>query len=153
MTVIAWDGRTLAVDSATTSGQVKQVCTKWRQTRKRGQVVVMAAYGALTQGLRLMDWYVAGADPAAYPAAADQEEWAGLIVLTKRTGKKAGLTVVEYEAGERTPGAPIQGKQAWGSGREVALGAMHVGARAQQAAEAACDLIASCGGPVHTWTL
>jgi hypothetical protein len=153
MTVIAWDGRTLAVDSATTSGQVKQVCTKWRQTRKRGQVVVMAAYGALTQGLRLMDWYVAGADPEKYPASADQEEWAGLVVLVKRTGRKPSLTLVEYEAGERTAGGAIQGKQAWGSGREVALGAMHVGARAQQAAEAACDLIASCGGPVHAFTL
>lgn len=40
---------------------------------------------------------------------------------------------------------------AWGTGMEVALGALYMGATAEQAAQAACKYITTCGGPVHVF--
>ena len=40
-----------------------------------------------------------------------------------------------------------------GSGREVAMGAMAMGASAEQAAKIASDLIVDCGGEIHVLRL
>lgn len=47
----------------------------------------------------------------------------------------------------------IRGKEAWGSGRDFALGALSMGATAKEAAQIACKHSTTCGGKIHTFTI
>lgn len=132
MTVIAWDGKTLAADRQCTSGAVLSEHTKLSQVSDGS---VLAFWGPIRQWVALIRWYEAGAKPEEWPKDADDN---GLIVVTVEG------SVTEYE-GCGWPIACEQNKAAWGGGREFALGAMAAGASALQAVQIANQHHAMCG--------
>lgn len=133
MTVIAWDGKTIAADRQVTTNDMRSSTTKLRRLPS-GEVI--ASTGDVCLGRTLMDWYEGGADPAAYPKF-QNEEWARLIVV--------GANGLRYF--ERYPAAVLCEDQyiAFGSGRDFAMGAMAMGADARRAVEVASQFSTGCG--------
>ena len=139
MSVIAWDGKSLAADRQGTAGELRMVAPKlWRMTRHDGEIVIIGTTGDLSESIVVRDWYVSGADPARWPEFQRTDRWARLVVLS------ASAWLVTFE---REPVAiPVLDPfAAWGSGRDFALGAMAHGASARQAVEIACRLSVFCG--------
>lgn len=133
MTVVVWDGTTLAADRQFTNHDCAFEGTKIAYTLE-GEVIAFT--GPHVEGLVMMDWYVKGADPANFPDSQKSEHWARLIVAAKH-----GVKVYE----NLPYPMPHHGVGAWGSGRDYALGALHVGADAKLAAESACRWSTGCG--------
>ena len=135
MSVIAWDGKTLASDKKSIRGDVLQKVTKIVQLPDG---TVLAWCGQHEQGLRLRQWYADGAIAENRPVFADKDEWTRMIVA-KPDGS---VCMYEQEPVAQYVEEPFQ---AWGSGAEYALGAMAMGANARQAVEIAGRFSATCG--------
>ena len=141
ITVIAWDGHTLAADKMACCGDTAVTCTKLRRVEDK----VFAWCGGRGEGQGLIAWYLDGADKDKFPAFQKTDDWA-LLVIAAPGG------VVFYE---RTP-EPIACEDpygAWGSGREVALGALAMGADARRAVEVASLHTHTCGLGVDAFEL
>jgi len=135
MTVIVWDGKTLAADKMAMNLGWGFSVTK---IRKLEDGTLLAFVGEDGPGLALVNWYQNGADLTQYPKSQDDENrWARLIVVKDRN-------IITYD---QSPVAiPYEGPTgAWGSGRDFALGALAMGADARQAVEIASRLCVSCG--------
>jgi len=141
MTVIAFDGETLAADKHMTDGDRSCTITKiW----KSGDVVI-AMCGDISYGLALKEWYLSGADPDEFPEPYDRDTLSNLIVWD-------GKQLCAYE---RTP-YPIYYEDsfcAWGSGAMVAIGAMAYGAAAVDAVAIANSHVPNCGMGINSFTL
>ena len=133
MSVIVWDGKTLAADRAVMLGELKlETCKLWKTDEG-----AIAICGDVPLGESLKEWYKSGKDKEKWPESQRSEKnWATLIVAT-RDG------VVYYE-GEPYP-ITVRDIHAWGSGKEVALGAMAARATAIEAVEIACMYSPCCG--------
>lgn len=135
MSIVAWDGKTVAADKQGTSGDMRVAVAKIHRLTT-GEV--LAWVGLYEQGLFLIDWWKRGVRLEDWPDFQKQEkDWTILIVINK-------LGVWEYErlpVGQRVE-APFM---AWGSGREFAMGAMAMGADAKRAVEIACQFNIRCG--------
>jgi len=134
MSVVVWDGKTLAADRQATLNNTK--C----QTRKITRLPsgdLLAWVGNSESGLALLKWYLSGADPETWPEVQKGDDWSRLIVVHK--GK-----VWEYE---QTPvKIPLHQKfGAWGSGSDLAIGALAMGADAVQAVKIASKFNIYCG--------
>lgn len=142
MTVIAWDGRTLAADKQCTYGNGRRKVTKIRRV---GDTLVGIA-GTASIGEAVIDWLESGADPEKYPKLqADKDDGANVLVI--RHGR-----VEEYS---RT-NVPIVYEDpfiAIGCGRDFAIAAMHCGKTAREAVEIACIYDTGCGCGIDTLTL
>jgi hypothetical protein len=137
MSVIAWDGQTLAADKRALFGSTIRTTTK---IFRFGDALLAYAGDACT-GEELMSWWRRGADPAQFPTS-QRESHTSLLVL--RQGSPA---IANYE---RTP-YPVcfeDNHFAIGSGREYALAAMHLGCDARRAVEVACALDSGCGNGI-----
>lgn len=132
MTVLAWDGTTLAADKRAVSFGL--ILTTTKVFRHGGAIFGITGDGALA--LEMRAWYVAGADPEKFPPAA-REDKATLIVADARG-------VHEYVTGPY-PRLVEDKFGAWGSGRDFALAAMAMGRNARDAVELACRFSADCG--------
>ncbi|HFD86878.1 MAG TPA: hypothetical protein ENJ35_04285 [Gammaproteobacteria bacterium] len=140
MSIIAWDGITLAVDRAATINSTIQETSKSRQLENGA---VLAWCRVLESGMVLANWYENGANPDDWPECQSGKEWGNLIVVN-------GLGCFEYE--KLYIAQPIIAKHfAWGTGAELALGAMAAGANAETAARIACKHDANCGMGVDTY--
>lgn len=140
MSVIAWDGKTLAADRAVSCGSTMY------ETRKiiaLADGVVLAWFRTTEAGIALARWYEAGRDPEKWPAAQGSDDWAGLIVF--RDGCLYGY---ERLCIEQKVIAPYV---AFGSGADVALGAMFAGAPAEMAVRAAIKHNEGCGFGVDAY--
>lgn len=137
MTTIAWDGRLLAADGLRCAGH-EPVEWSAKKIRVVGSMVY-AITGAWAMFDAVIDWYVAGADPANAPKVSDDDTWT-LVVLTP-----AGITTF---CSKRPYPEMWPAPQAWGSGSEYALGAMHAGRNAYQAVEIASRLNLHTGGTI-----
>jgi len=147
MTVIAWDGKTLAADKQATEGGIRQVTTKILLVDKgKFKGHLLAGAGASSQANMLMAWFAQGADPNCFPKYQDTDDLsAQLLVITP------DKMILRYDFNP----IPIQFHDtmyALGSGREVALGAMAMGASAVRAVEIASDLCHGCGMGVDSIT-
>lgn len=140
MTVIVWDGVTLAADKQCQSGEMVYETTKIAHT-PNGEV--MAYAGPVAEGLAMMDWYAKGADPDLFPESQKGQDWAVLVVAAKHGVKHFENVPVPV---------PSHGKRAWGSGKDFAMGALQMGATAEQAVQAANAVCVSCGFGVDTLT-
>lgn len=145
MSVIAWDGFTkvLAVDRQSTCSELRAITSKSRRLRT-GEV--LAWIGDAEQGLVLAAWYEKGANPALWPEfQKDEKNWTRLVVASAQ-----GLKFYE-----RLPVAQSDENryQAFGSGRDFALGAMAMGADPATAVEIACRFNIYCGGGVEIYQL
>lgn len=134
MTVIAFDGRYVAADRmAENNGTAMTV----RKLRVHGPQV-LAFNGTADHGSMLMQWFVEGRDPKTFPTVPDPKYAAYLDVFER------GKPVMHFEL---FPVAmffedPIY---AAGSGRDLALGAMAMGAPAKEAVEIASRFDVNCG--------
>ncbi|AVQ81666.1 hypothetical protein [Variovorax sp. PMC12] len=142
MTVIAWDGKTLAADKrAVHAGYTGGTVTKIH----RWPGGLCAFSGDLDVGVQLVEWLRAGAVPADFPKL--QTENAANFLVIHVDG-----SVCQYE---RTP-VPLvfeEGRRAMGSGRDFALAAMHLGHDARAAVEVACALDSGCGNGIDVLML
>lgn len=141
MTVIAWDGKTLAADRQSTSNNMR------RETRKIYRVDdgLIAITGSGCHGAALLDWFRGGRDPSLWPK--ESSEVANIIHITKQ-----GVFVF---AGDLPAfGEPVLDSFiAFGSGRDYAMVAMHLGKTAFEAVEIASLFDVSCGLGVDTLEL
>lgn len=134
MTVIAWDGKTLAADKRADVGGTALTTTKIKKLES-GEIVAFT--GSVSTGRILLDWYENGAEPEEWPESQNGDDWARLIVASK-----GGVCFYE--------GHPVavhcEDKfAAFGSGRDVALGALAMGADAIKAVEIASMFQSDCG--------
>jgi hypothetical protein len=143
MTVIAWDGHTLAADKQMGTAYPRLV-TKIRRLATRELVGVT---GRFDQGLELIAWYEAGADPATFPAFQANESDNSELIIVRPSG-------IVYSLSNRPIAMPLENSQhAVGSGRDFAAAAMYLGCDARRAVEVACALAADCGGGVDSLVL
>jgi len=134
MTVIAWDGETLAADRQSLRGDTIMTTRKLWPLKNGG---VMAVCGQLAHGMALKKWVENGMHKKEFPKKKD-DNWASLIVALQ------GEPVVYFE---NTPD-PIEICDlfaAWGVGREAALGAMAMKSDAIEAVEIASRFVVGCG--------
>jgi len=138
MSVIAWDGKTLAADKRALSYGYPSTVTKIFRT----DLGLIGIEGDFAAGLEVVEWIKGGADPKAIP-----ELWTV-------EGRKASATritpegrILRYEQGPY----PFEIQDtlfAAGSGRELALAAMHFGKTAGEAVEFAARFDVNCGNGV-----
>ena len=144
MTVIAWDGKTLAADKRAVQGSLIRTTTKIFRSQR---VKALLAYaGEAAGGNEMVFWFESGAVARDFPEKQrDPDKWAGLLVVY-RDG-----TLHRYE---HTPHPVVfeDATHALGSGRELALMAMHLGKTAKEAVELACLFDSGCGNGVDTLT-
>lgn len=134
MSIVVWDGKTLAADKQATIDDRKVKCTKIMRL-PTGEL--LAWVGNHESGLTLAQWYAAGAKEEDWPKFQEKEAWTNLIVIHK--GK-----AWEYEQlpiRQRVETLPA----AWGSGTAYALGAMAMGADAVKAVRVASKFCTTCG--------
>lgn len=143
MSVVAWDGRTIAADKQMESGGKTATATKIRRI-STGEV--LAWTGSMEAGLTLARWYADGADVGKWPECQkDKDQWTRLIVASK-----SGVKFYEMLP------APIDVEDpfcAWGSGQDFATGAMAAGASARQAVLITSEFSTGCGRGVDVFQL
>lgn len=149
MTIIAYDGKSIAVDSLECNDPIKFTLNKYKLFSDGILHSLYLWYGEYSLGLRLVDWHRSGADISKWPSRQYTDEWTGLIVVNFNIDHRL-IDMVEYEQ-EPYPEHIYSPIIAWGSGKELAMGAMAAGANAKRAAEIACELCPTCGGPVISW--
>ena len=142
MTVIAWDGRYIASDSQSEYGGLLGSCAKlWRGTDYDPGAVV-GIVGAYRSSKLVADWFATGADRGAFPKLLEVDrDCAGVIVVDSE------LLVTTFE-GSPCPIEEQLSIYAWGSGGDMAVGAMEHGASAMEACAIACRRMSGCGGNI-----
>ncbi len=145
MTVIVWDGQTLATDRAASVGNAQWKTAKaWHHVDERGPCII-SGVGTLSAVLYMREWYKLGAIPKDFPEMQGEKHWAHLLVVTSE-----GL--MRYE---QAPYAIAHGRTqcAFGEGRDFALGAMAMGADAARAVMIAENFSPYCGHGVDTYVV
>ena len=147
MTVIAWDGQTLAADRRACLGSL------YRTTKKifyHPAGCLLGYSGDADHGEEIYDWFKAGRVLAEFPAnLREKDGWGRLLVVWHPQVDVGDQPIWTFE---RTP-HPLRFYQqpfAIGSGRDFALAAMHCGRTAAEAVEVACAFDSSCGDGVDT---
>lgn len=141
MTVIVWDGKTLAADRLAERGGTISYKTKvFRQGR-----CLMGGAGDAGHVAGLIEWAKQGADPAKYPPHPDDARYGCLLLI------RADGSAWVYD-GYAIP-FEVEAPYAIGSGRDAALAALHMGADAALAVTIAAKVETSVGGGVDTLTL
>jgi hypothetical protein len=139
MTVIAWDGRSLAADTLCTFGDYRGPMPA-KKIIRRGQF----AYGITGFSgwfEAWIKWHESGADPANIPASGVAPGDSGNFLVFD--GGKAFICSAKVPYLQEI-GAP----DAWGCGADFAIGAMHAGADAKEAVEITIACTPRCGGAV-----
>lgn len=144
MTVIAWDGRTLAADKRTSFGGLHATTTKVHRLPD-GRLFAGCGPTALIQEMR--HWVAFGADPATFPAAqrTSADSCSALVVMLDGS-------LIQYE----TTAYPLcfENRQwAIGSGRDFAVMAMHLGKTAREAVLLTAEFCHDCGNGVDALDL
>lgn len=145
MTIIAWDGKTLAADKRATYSGLARTVTKISRTHK-GELVAFS--GDFDMGVALVQWYVGDGYAERYPNNKDNNG----IMKTQMMVIRLDGTICIYER-EPVPMTFTDPQTAMGSGRDYAMAAMHLGCTAVQAVQVACDLDIFCGNGIDTLQL
>ena len=137
MTVIAWDGKTLAADKRCNAGGLATTVTKIHRVPQG----IVAFCGNVERALEVLQWLRVGADPAEWTCEMRASGWPNVLLITHRGD------VLEYGS---TP-YPVCYEDrftAAGTGRDYAMAAMHLGKTAREAVEVACLFDVSCGNGI-----
>ena len=147
MTIIVWDGKTLAADRQMTSGYVKAGALKITKCVNTGRLI--GASGNWNASVAMINWVLAGEDITKFPPSQnDKDDWARVLII------EPDKSIWEYERYPvRTRTFPLSTFHAIGSGREVAYGALEMGADAVTAVQIASKYVEGCGCGVDTLTL
>ena len=142
MTTIAWDGKTLAVDSMVTSGGIVTSIDQKKLFTDVGQYKAVAISGSIVCMNALIEWIKNGeeGDPP------KMEEYDSIMCVDKD-----GRMLTFWHHSSREP-QNNSGITSGGNGWEIALGAMEAGANAVEAVEIACKLNIYTGGKVQSYT-
>lgn len=143
MTVIAWDGKTLAADKRACIGTMISTVTK---IQRIGNLLVGGA-GDFGYVLAMFDWIKKGRRALSFPDDQRSADNWQLVIVIEVDG-----TASIYE---RTP-FPVRYEQTFvaiGSGREFARAALYMGATAAEAVSVACALDNGCGNGIDTLEL
>ncbi len=144
MTVIAWDGRTLAGDRESGSQYIK--CTAATKVyRINGCLVGCAGTGAINAQWR--EWFRAGAKPEDFKAPLNDADNFTHALVIQPDGRIHLYQRTPYPIEMHGPFAAV------GSGQEAALAVLHMGGDARKAVEIASIVCAGCGGGVDTLEL
>jgi ATP-dependent protease HslVU (ClpYQ) peptidase subunit len=143
MTVIAWDGKTLAADKRGTVAGMAYSVTKIH--RVRGHLVAFSGSGG--HAAELLDWFERNGISQTYPKRSGDEDGAGMLVIDPK-GR-----IFMYSAANSLPELIEAPFFARGAGRDYAMAAMHLGKSAREAVEVACVFDVGCGNGVDTLTL
>ena len=144
MTVVVWDGSTLATDKAASDGAAHWHTDKaWYHVAEEGKVV-LSGTGPLHSILSMKEWFIQGADRDTFP--------------TLQTTHPCHFVVVNYAGLYRYEAHPLpisHGRRqcAFGEGKDFAYGALAMGATAAQAVEIANQFSAHCGLGVDVFAL
>jgi len=145
MTIIAWDGKMLATDSAATDGATQWETEKaWYHICDEGKVILSGA-GPLQTILQMRDWFKAGGLHNKFPNAQLTSQFCHFIVVNSH-----GL--YRYEQGP-IPIKHGRHKCAFGDGKDFAMGAFGMGADASTAVQIAIDHSVHCGLSVKLYKL
>lgn len=142
MSVIAWDGKSIAADKQATCADMPRTTSKLIRL-PNGEIAGIT--GDEAAGVLLIRWYTDGADPAKWPERQRTSDWTRLIVL--------GADGLKFYEQDPLPLRCHDEFMAFGSGRDFAMGAMAAGATAREAVEIACMLNIHCGMGVDEMTL
>lgn len=138
MSIVAWDGKTLAADRMALFGDTQMPFSKIR----RLEDCVVAWVGRLEHGAVLLEW-IAGRHE--WPAFQNEDHFTTLIV--------AKTNLCHFYEQSPIPITVENPFMAWGIGREVAIGAMAMGADARKAVELASIYCSGCGFGVDAFDL
>lgn len=143
MTVIAWDGRSIAADRLGSDNGTKMECTKIRKLHSGD---ILAFTGSYWQQEMLMRWYIAGCKPEEWPEFQQKgDDWMLMVSIVQ--GR-----CFRYERGAY-PVLVENDYYAWGSGQDYAMGALAMGATARQAVEIASLHSTTCGLGVDVYDI
>lgn len=141
MTTIAWDGKTLAVDSKETANGTIISTSRKKLYLDQGQYKAVAISGDLVDCLNIIDWIASGGlgDKPAIP------EGSSIIAIDEcgRAYRYISPCLIRLE---------IKAPYGDGSGYELVLGAMDAGATAVEAVKIACKRDVYTGGRVRSYT-
>jgi hypothetical protein len=141
MTVIAWDGKTLAADKRALNNSFASTVTK---IFRADADTLIGIAGNLARGIEIMRWIAAGSVVGNFPKETT-DDWTVLLVI-HRDG-----TVEKYESREY-PFVIEERFCVTGSARDFALMAMHLGHGARKAVELTCELSMDCGNGIDVLT-
>lgn len=143
MSVIAWDGQSLAADKRASLGTLIRTVTKVF----RVDATTLAAYsGDADAGEELLAWFKAGAEAHTFPKSARDSGGSSVLMVVWSDG-----AIWRFETTPYAVKFPPQ-QFAIGSGRDFALAAMHLGKTAAEAVEVACVFDSGCGNGVDVLT-
>lgn len=143
MSVIAWDGKTLAADKRASVHGLPVTVTKIFKVPQG----IMGFCGNLSQGMELLNWFTDDkCNPDKYPTFQTLDEYCHVVLIRPK-----GIIHVY----EKTPYPYIieDEQYACGSGRDFALTAMHLGKNSHDAVLIACQFDINCGNGVDTLQL
>lgn len=143
MSVIVWDGKTLAADRQVTYGQVKLEGSK---IKRLADGTLLGWTGDEDTGMAMVIWYEKGADVEKLPPSQTKEDWSRLIVIYPN-----GRAFQYQQWGIATE--IVSRPFAFGAGQDFALGALAMGADARKAVEIANQYSIGCGFGVEAYDL
>lgn len=142
MTVLAWDGRTLAADRRAVVAGMAYSVTKIHRLPDG----LLAFSGGGAHAAELLNWFFGARDPATYPRC-DDDGGAGTIRIDMN-GR-----IFMYSSANPFAELIESPFYARGSGRDYAMAAMHLGCDARRAVEVACAFDINCGNGIDTMGL
>jgi ATP-dependent protease HslVU (ClpYQ) peptidase subunit len=145
MTVIAWDGKTLAADKQCTLAGHAGKATKIFKTPE-GLVAFVG--GAFHSG-ELLKWFMDSRPKGLYPKFTDDDEDGSAHAVFISREK----IIHVYGHYSESPQIEESKFYAKGCGRDYALAAMHLGFDAITAVQVACDLDIYCGMGIDSFRL
>jgi len=143
MSVVAWDGKTVAADRRACIADAAMTTTKiW----KMADGLIVATTGDCSFGIAMLQWWKDGAQAKKWPPFQATDDWARLIIFDPLTKPYC----YERQPVKQVVEDPFM---AWGSGRDFALGAMAMGATAFEAVAVASRFNVYCGNGIDAFDL
>jgi hypothetical protein len=145
MSIVVWDGSTLATDCAASDGVAQWKTEKAWYFGEGEDRLILSGTGPLHSILEMREWFKAGFKPSEFPTIQTTHP-CHFIVVSPAQG------LYRYES-THIPIVHGQEKCAFGQGREFAYGALATGATAQRAVEITNEYSVHCGLGVMEYRL
>jgi hypothetical protein len=149
MTIVVWDGQTLATDRQANDGSQKWETDKAWYVVKDNKPYIVSGVGVLQDIILLREWFTNGAKKDEFPISSRSNRMsytAQLVVVSKNEG------LMLYEG---TPHPVVHGFTpcAFGDGKDFSLGALSMGATSTEAVGIANEHSLHCGKGITELTL